>query len=152
MTKKFKQNTANMGIIVKNIPIEVHYSISMDEHYHKSLQQVYSIIIIKISSIKADLVLQMFFKAINNLVGFNRLILILLIFDVYFRITKINIPSLIITWRVLTMQKTINEIQKYIVSHQVNNVLNTQNRPSTRSMHNLSINSPVLVYREGNTG
>lgn len=50
------------------------------------------------------------------------------------------------------MQKTMDELQKYITSQQINDVLNTWNKPSIASVHNLSINSLVLVYQEGNSG
>ena len=46
-----------MGIIIKNVPIETHHSIGMVKHYHKFLQQVYSIIITKILGIKPELAL-----------------------------------------------------------------------------------------------
>lgn len=57
MAKKFKQYAANIGIIIKNVSIEAHHFIDMIEHYHGLLQQVYSIIITKIPSIKPNLVL-----------------------------------------------------------------------------------------------
>lgn len=63
----------------------------MIKRYHRFLQQVYSIIITKIPSIKA---LQIFFKVINNLISLNKLVFILLIFDIYFKITELNISSL----------------------------------------------------------
>ena len=81
-----------MGIIVKNAPVDVHHSISMVERYHGPLRRVYSIIITKIPGIKADLTLQMFFKAINNSVGPNGLVSTLLVFGTYPRMTKMDAP------------------------------------------------------------
>lgn len=60
----------------------------MIKYYHKPLQQVYSIIITKISSIEANLVLSIIFKVINNLINPNKLISILLIFNIYFKRIK----------------------------------------------------------------
>ena len=54
MAKKFKQYNANIGIIIKNVPVEAHHSINMVEHYHGPLHQVYSIITTKILGIKPD--------------------------------------------------------------------------------------------------
>ena len=48
------------------------------------------------------------------------------------------------------MKKEMDEFQKCMGSQHVNNALNTWNGPSTRFMHDLPINSPVLVYREWN--
>lgn len=77
-----------MDIYVKNAPAEAHYCISIIEHYHRPLQQVYSIITFEISGIKPDLVLHIFFKDINNSMGLNGLIPILLIFGTYPRMTQ----------------------------------------------------------------
>lgn len=135
-----------MGIIVKNAPVETHYSINMVEHYHRPLQRVYSIIITKIPGIEADLVLQMFFKAINNSIGSNKLVPILLVFDAYFRITKLDVLSLSIIQHAMALQKVIGDVQRCTTFRQVNNALNTQNGPSIWSVHDLPINSSILIY------
>ena len=88
----------------------------MLERYHRFLQQVYSIIITKISDIKPELVFQMFFQAMNNLVGPNRLVFALLVFGTYPKINKLDAPSASIIQRAIVMKKTMNEIRKYIVS------------------------------------
>lgn len=93
ITKKFKQYIAKIDIIVKNTLIKAYYFINMIKHYHKPLQQVYLIIISKIFGIKPNLVVQIFFKTINNLIDPNRLVFILLIFDVYSRIIDLDPPS-----------------------------------------------------------
>lgn len=46
-----------MGIIIKNVLVEVYHFIGMIEHYYGSLQQVYLIIITEIPDIKTDLAL-----------------------------------------------------------------------------------------------
>lgn len=50
------------------------------------------------------------------------------------------------------MKKAIDEVRKCITSRQVNNVLNTCNKPFTGSVHDLPINLPVLVFQEENIG
>ena len=152
MAKKFKKYASNMSIIVKNVLIEAHHSIGMVARYHGSLRQVYSIITIEIFGIKPDLVVQMSFKANNNLIGPNRLILTLLVFGTYSRMTEQDAPSLSITQRIMAMKKAINEIRKCIISQQINNALNTWNGAFTASMHDLSINLSILVYHEQNAG
>lgn len=81
-----------MGIIVKNILVEAYHSISKIKYYHRPLQQVCLIVIIKILGIKPNLAFQMFFKDIKNLMGFNGLIFILLVFGAYFQMTSLDAP------------------------------------------------------------
>lgn len=115
MAKKIKQYATNIDIIVKNTLIEAYNSIGIVEHYHGSLEPVYSIVTIKIPDIKLNLAFQMFFKAINNLVGLNRLISTLLVFGANLRMTKLYTPSLLITQCIIAIKKTIDKVQKYIV-------------------------------------
>lgn len=82
----------------------------MEKHHYKLLQQVYSIVIIKISGIKLNLIFQIFFKAMNNLVGLNRLVFILLIFGIYFKIIKLNILFLLIIQYAIVIIKAINKV------------------------------------------
>ena len=56
--------------------------------YYGLICQAYSIIIAKILNISKDIALQMAFKAINNIAGPNGLVLILLVYSAYSRITK----------------------------------------------------------------
>lgn len=97
MVKEFKQYSANMSIIVKNAPEKANYSIGMVKRYHGPLQQVYSIISIKISGINPNLAIQMYFKTINNSVDPNRLVPTLLVFDVYLKMFELDALSPSIT-------------------------------------------------------
>lgn len=127
MAKKFIQYIINMSIIMKNILIKVYYLIDMIKHYYRLLQQIYSIITSEILGIKLNLVLQIIFKAINNLVSPNNLVLILLVFDNYFRMIEQNALSFLIIQRDTTMPKIINKIRKHIASYYINNALNFYN-------------------------
>lgn len=69
----------------------------MIKYYHGLLHQVYSIITTKISTIKPNLAFQIFFKAINDLVSLNKLVFILLVLGVYFKMTKQDTSFLLIT-------------------------------------------------------
>lgn len=86
----------------------------MIEHYYKFLQRVYFIIITEIPKIQHNLALQIFSKAINNLVGPNQLVFTLLVFGVYSQMIKQDAPSPSIIQRAVTMQKIIDEVRKYI--------------------------------------
>ena len=130
MVKKFKQYFPNMGIIVQNAPVEAHHSIGMVEHYHRSLEHVYSIISTEILGIKPDLVLQMFFKTINYSVGPNRLVPTVLVFGAYPRMTELDASSPSIIQRVIAMKNAMDEVRKCTASQQVNDALNTCNRSS----------------------
>lgn len=89
MAKKFKQYIANIDIIIKNALVKAYYFIlSIIKHYYRPLQRVYSIIIIKISSIKPNLALQISLKIINNSIGLDGPVFTLLIFGVYLNIIK----------------------------------------------------------------
>lgn len=67
-----------------------YYFISIVKQYYRFLQQVYFIRIIEILSTKPDLAFQIFFKIFINLVGLNRLVFILLIFDTYLKMTELD--------------------------------------------------------------
>lgn len=88
MARKFKQYITNISIFVKNALIEAHHSKGIVGYYHGLLRWVYSIIITEISSIQPDLVLQIAFKAIKDLVGPNELVSTLLIFGTYLQMTE----------------------------------------------------------------
>lgn len=82
-----------MGIIVKKVLVKVNHSIKLVECYDSPLCQFYTIITTKILGIKPKLAFQMFFKAFNNLIGPNDLILIFLVIGAYPCMTEIDAPS-----------------------------------------------------------
>lgn len=150
MTKEFKQYAANMAVTVRNVPVEAHHSIGMIERYHGLLKRVYTIITEKVPGIEPDLALQMSFKALNDSVGPNGLVLTLLVFGAYPRMAESDAPSPTITQRAVAMRKAMDQVKKNIASRRVNDALNTRNGPFTDFIHGLPLNSPVLVFREGN--
>jgi len=87
----------------------------------------------------------MAFKAINDTIRLNRLVLILLIYSVYPRITEHNPLLASIAQRALAVKKAIAKVQKLRAKCQVNDALNMRNRPNTTRTHNLLLNSDVLV-------
>ncbi len=148
VTKEFKQYADNMRIVVKTISIEIHHSIGMMKRYHDSLRRVYAIITIEISSIDLEIALQMTFKVINDSIELDELIFTLLIFDVYLRMIEMNASSSTITQRAIAMRKAMKKVQKFIAIRQMNDALNTRNDFIIILIHELSLNSFVLIFRE----
>jgi hypothetical protein len=149
VAREFKQYADNMRITIKTVFVETHHSIEMIKRYHDSLRRVYAIITTEISNIDLEITLQMTFKIINDSIELDELILILLIFDVYSRMIEMNVSSSTITQRAIAMKKVMKEVRKFNVMRQVNDVLNTRN-DLIFLIHNLSLNSLVLIFREGN--
>lgn len=86
-----------MDIIIKNVLIKTYHFINIIKYYHRLPQYNYSIITTKIPNIKFKLASQMFFKAIKNLKSCNKIVFILLVFDTFFRMTKLDAFFLLIT-------------------------------------------------------
>lgn len=116
------------------------------KYYHRLLWRLNFIITTEISGIEPDLVFQIFFKFINNTVGPNELVFILLILNAYCRMIKLDTLFLSITQRAMAIKKAIDKFQKYNVSWQVYNALNICNRLFTIFVHKLLINLLILVY------
>lgn len=114
-----------MGIIVKNIPVKTHHSIRLIKRYHRPLLQIYNIITVKFPEIKPKLTLQISFKALNDLIGPNNLVLTLLVFGAYPCMIDIDAPLRTITQRNIAMRKAIEEVKRSHTSCQLNDVLNT---------------------------
>ena len=115
------------------------------ERYYGPIRRAYSIIIAKIPNISKDIALQIAFKAINNIVGPNRLVLILLVYGAYPRITEYNPLLLLVAQRALAVKKAIIEVQKLQAKRQVNNALNARNGPNITIVYKLALNFKVLV-------
>jgi hypothetical protein len=148
VVREFKQYADNIRITIKTISVETHHSIEMIKLYHDSLRRMYAIITTKISDIDLEITLQMTFKVINDLIKFDNLILTLLVFEAYLRMIDMNVSSSTITQRVIVMQKTIKEVQKFIAIRQMNDALNTRNDFIIILIHELSLNLSVLIFRE----
>ncbi len=135
-----------MKIIIKNILVKIYHSIRIIEYYHRSLWQVYFIIITKIPGIGPNSAFQIFFKTTNNLMGPKKLVFTLLILSPYPRIIELDALFLFITLYIITIKKAINKVQRYTIFHSINNILNTCNELSTRSIYNFLINLSILIY------
>jgi hypothetical protein len=67
------------------------------KRYYGLICRAYSIIIAKIPGISKDIALQMAFKAINDIVRLNRLVLTLLVYSAYLQITEHDPLLLLVT-------------------------------------------------------
>jgi len=82
----------NVGTKVKIVPVEAYNSVGIVERYYSPVYRVYQIITSKVPSINKDVVLQIAFKAVNDSIGLDGLIPILLVYRAYPRISKLNSP------------------------------------------------------------
>ena len=84
-------------------------------------------------------------KAVNNTTGPNGLVPTLLVYGAYPRISNLDPPAPSIMEQAAAIQKAMAEIVKLRAKQTVNNALHHHNRPNTTSVHNLPLNSKVLV-------
>ena len=141
-----------MKITIKNVFVEIYHSIDQIEQYHDFFRRVYTIIVIEIFDVDSIIALQMAFKAINDSVESKGFVLILFVFDAYFRMIESNAPFSTITQRATAMKKAMKKMKKITTSRQINDAVNTKNDSFIDSIHDLSLNAEVFVFRENNTG
>jgi hypothetical protein len=91
-------------------------------------------------------------KAINNIVSLNGLVLMLLVFGAYPQMSEFDPPAPSISQQATAIKRAMEEVSKIRAQKQVDDALNQRNGPSVTAIHDLPINSDVLVWREGNTG
>ena len=84
-------------------------------------------------------------KAINDIASFDGLVPTFLVFGAYPRMTELDPPALSITARAIAIRKAIAEITKLRAHKLVNNALHHRNGPDTTPVHDLPLNSEVLV-------
>ena len=154
VSKKFRQFASFIIIITKSVSIEIHWSIEIIERYHAIIRRIYSIIMKNLSlsenEISKKIELQMTIKTINDIVDLDDLVFILFVFEAYSQMHVMNLSIFsIIQWTVV-IKKTMNEIRNIHAKRQIDDALNTRNESIIISLHNLFINSNVLVWRKNN--
>ncbi len=95
--------------------------------------------------VSKKIALQMIVKAINDTVDSADLMLILLIFETYSRMHVMNFSASSITQRAMIIEKVMIEIRKFRAERQMVDVLNTRNDSIVIPIHDLFLNSDVLV-------
>ena len=149
VSKEFKQHAGTMGIKIKTVPIEAHNSIGLVERYHGPLRRAFQIVTREIRDIDKDLALQMAFKAVNDTAGPDGLVPTLLVYGAYPRLTEYDAPSQTIQQRTQALNKATDAVRKLRAIRKINDAMNTRNGPRIDAIHDLPLNSPVLVWREG---
>jgi hypothetical protein len=83
--------------------------------------------------------LQMAVKAINNSAGPNGIVLTLLVFGAYPRLTKIDPPSSSVTKRAEAICTASKEVRRLYTERQVKDTLAMRNSPDTKKTLDLSL-------------
>ena len=84
-------------------------------------------------------------KAVNNTAGPDGLVPTLLVYRAYLRISNLDPPALSIMERAAIIRKAMAEIVKLRAKQVVSNALYHRNGPNTTLVHNLPLNSEVLI-------
>jgi hypothetical protein len=92
-----------------------------------------------------EMVLQMAVKAINDTAGSDGLVPTLLVFGAYSRMHAMNPPASSISQRAMTIEKAMTEMRKFRAERQVADALNIRNDLIVTPIHDLPLNSDVLI-------
>jgi hypothetical protein len=148
-SKKFRQFVISMTIIIKAMLVEAHWSINVVKRYHTELRRAYQMIFENLeSTISKEIILQIIVKAINDTANLDHLMFILLIFKAYLRMHVMNSSVSSIIQRTMIIEKAMIEISKFRVERQIIDALNIRNDSIIISIHDLFLNSDVLVWRD----
>jgi hypothetical protein len=103
-----------MAITTKSVLVEAYWSVRLIERVYPILQCAYDIILeeLKGSGLNKDIVLQIAVKAVNDLASLDRLVLTLLVFGAYLRLSKLDPLALLVTQRATAIKKAISEVTK----------------------------------------
>jgi hypothetical protein len=151
VSKEFREYASTFDIRTKAVPVEAHNSIGIVERYHGPIRRIYQIVRTELPSITKEIALQMAFKAINDTAGPDGLVPTLLVFGAYPRMTESSPPAATVAQRTIAINKAMAEVRKLRTERQIAEALRTRNGPKVDGVHDLPINSDVLVWREGNT-
>jgi hypothetical protein len=110
---EFKQLVSSMLIKVKEVLVKAHNSVGLVKQYHTLLHYVYKILKteLKDEHINKEIILQMAVKAVNDLAKPDKIVLTLLVFGLYLRITEIDTPSPTIAKRAEAIQAATKEVR-----------------------------------------
>ncbi|KHJ33690.1 hypothetical protein EV44_g3111 [Erysiphe necator] len=96
------------------------------------------------------MLLQMAVKAVNDSAGPDGLVPTLLVYGAFPKMSELDPPSPTIAQRATAIRKAMEEVNRLRANRQIKDALSTRNGPATASLHDLPLNSDVLVWREGN--
>jgi hypothetical protein len=102
------------------------------------LRQAYEIIRDELQNgINTETALQMAVKAVNDSAGPDGIVLILLVFGAYPRMTKGSAPLPSVIQRAETIRKATKEVRRLYAERQVQDALAMRNGPNTKATLNL---------------
>jgi len=84
-------------------------------------------------------------KAVNDTAGPDRLVPTLLVYGAYLRISNLDPPTPSIMERAAVIRKAMAEIVKLRAKQAINNALYYRNGPNITPVHDLPLNSEVLI-------
>jgi hypothetical protein len=148
-SREFRQFVISMTIITKAVLVEARWLIDVVKRYHAELRRAYQMIFEKLD-VNKKIALQMIVKAISDTIDSDDLVFILLIFEVYSRIHVMNSSILSTIQRTIIIEKVMIKIRKVRAERQIIDVLNTRNNLIMISIHDLLLNSNVLIWHESN--
>jgi hypothetical protein len=131
INNKFVNNVRILAIEVEKILVKAHHSIDKVERYYSPIRRAFEIIIADLNNdITPDNALQITVKAVNDTAGPNGLILTLLVFETYPRISPSLPPFPSIIARAAAVRKAMAEVRKLKAERQVAEALAIRNGPS----------------------
>jgi hypothetical protein len=138
---EFKQLVFSILIKVKKVLVKAYNSVGLIEQYHTLLRCVYKILKaeLKDKHINKEIILQMAVKAVNDLARPVRIVLTLLVFGLYSRITKIDLLSAIIAKRAKAIQAVTKEVRQLHTKQQVSDAFAIRNSLNTIATVNLPL-------------
>ena len=134
-----------MGIEVKPMPTEAHNSVGLVERYHVPLRRAYDIISKELPLLGKEERLQMAVKTINDTAGLDGLVLTLLVFGAYPRMSREDRLTASNVERAATIKKAIAEVRRCYDARKIADAINIRNGPNVTATLALLLNSDVLV-------
>jgi hypothetical protein len=130
-----------MLIKVKKVLVKAYNSVELIERYHALLRRAYEILKaeLKDKHINKEMILQMAVKAVNNSARLDEIVLTLLVFGSYLRITEIDVSLLIIVKRAEAIRAVTKEVRRLYTKRQVNDALAIRNGLNTIVIVDLSL-------------
>ena len=87
-------------------------------------------------------------KAVNDTAGLNGLVPTLLVYGAYLKMSNLDLPAPSVTDRAAVIRKAMAEIVKLRAKQVVNSALHYRNGLNITPVHDLPLNSEVLIWRE----
>jgi hypothetical protein len=144
---EFRQLANLIAIKIKKVLIKAYNSVSQVKQYYTPLRRVYEIIQDKLKDkqINKEIMLQMTVKAINDSAGPDGIVLTLLVFSAYSRLTKIDPPFSLVIKRAEAICAVSKEVHCLYTKRQVKDTLAIHNSLNTKKTLDLPLQSDIHV-------